>query len=122
MSDKPFEIPETMRDMAEQSVSQARSAYDQFMDATRKAQEMVEQSSGAMLAAAREIHATALKFAEENMKAGFELAERLVNASDFQEALKLQNEYARKQMETYSRQAQKLTSMMADAARKSQQP
>ena len=55
MSDKSFEIPGSMRDMAEQSVGQAKSAYDQFMDATRKAQEMVEQSSGSMLANAKDI-------------------------------------------------------------------
>lgn len=121
MNDKPFEIPKSMRDAAEQSVNQAKSAYDQFMDASRKAQEMAEKSQGSMLSTAREIQQKSLAFASENTQAGFELAEKLVKARDFQEAMTIQSSFARQQMEAYSRQAQELTRMMADAGKKAQQ-
>lgn len=120
MSDKTFEIPGSMRDMAEKSVDQAKGAYDQFMDASRKTQAMVEQSSGAMLESSKEIQQKAQEFTEQNMKAGFDLAEKLITAKDFQEALELQSNFAQRQMETYSRQAKELTTAMADAAKKAQ--
>lgn len=121
MNDKPFEIPKSMRDAAEQSINQAKSAYDQFMDTSRKAQEMAEKSQGSMLSTAREIQQKSLAFASENTQAGFELAEKLVKARDFQEAMTIQSSFARQQMETYSSQAQVLTQMMAAAGKKAQQ-
>ena len=120
MNDKAFEIPGSVRDMAEKSVDQAKSAYDQFMDASRKAQAMVEQSSGSVLESSKEIQQKAQNFTEQNMKAGFDLAEKLISAKDFAEALELQSSFAQRQMETYSRQAQELTSAMAEAAKKAQ--
>lgn len=116
-----FEIPKSMRDAAEQSVNQARSAYEQFIDASRKAQEMVEKSQGSMLTSAREIQQKSLAFATENAQAGFDLAEKLVRAKDFQETLEIQATFARQRMEAYSRQARELTSMMSEASKKAQQ-
>ncbi len=121
MTDKSFEIPESMRDVAEQSVTQAKSVYDQLMDASRKVQEMMEQSSGAMFSSAKEIHQTALKYAEQNMQAGFTLADKLLKAKDVKEALEIQSAFARDQMTAYSNQAQELSKLMSDAAKKSQQ-
>jgi phasin len=121
MTDKPFEIPKSMRDAAEQSVTQAKSAYDQFIDASRQAQTMVEKSQGSMLNAAKEIQQKSLSFAAENAQAGFALAEKLIRAKDFQETLEIQATFARQQMEAYSRQARELTSMMAEAGKKAQQ-
>ena len=46
MADLPqFEIPEAMREMAERNVEQARSAYSQFLDMARQAQDVVSKSS-----------------------------------------------------------------------------
>lgn len=120
MSDKNFEIPGSVRDMAEQSVDQAKSAYDQFMEASRQAQKMVEQSSGSMLESAREVHKMAQAFSEKNMQAGFEHAAKLVAAGDFKEALEIQSKFAREQMETYASQAQELTAAMTEATKKAQ--
>lgn len=120
MNDKTFEIPGSMRDMAEKSVDQAKSAYDQFMEASRKAQSMAAQSSGVMLESAKEIQQKAQEFTEKNMKAGFDQAEKLVGAKDLTEALELQSNFAQSQMETYSRQAKELTEAIAAAGKKAQ--
>ena len=37
MADSPFEIPQTMRDLAEQNMKQAHAAYDQLTDFMTKA-------------------------------------------------------------------------------------
>ncbi len=55
-----FEIPEAVRELAERNVEQARSAYSQFMDMARKAQDAVTKSQGAMAAGALDIQSKAL--------------------------------------------------------------
>ena len=45
MHDKPqLEIPEPVRELAERNVEQVRSAYNQFMEMARQAQELVAKS------------------------------------------------------------------------------
>ena len=119
MYDKPqFEIPETVRELAERNVEQARTAYGQFMEMARKAQDMLSKSQGAMAAGALEIQSRALRYAEQNIDAGFHFAADLARARDLKEYLEIQTRYAQKQMQDYAQQAQDLGRMMADAAQK----
>ena len=121
MSDQgPFEIPQNMRELAEQSLEQAKTAYNQFMETSRNAQEVLEQSSDTMTSSAKEVQQKAIEYAEANMQAGFDLANKLVLAKDMMEALQIQSTYTRQQMESYTRQVQELSSLMASAAKKAQ--
>ena len=121
MSDKgPFDIPQPMRELAEQSLEQAKKAYNQFMETSRNAQDMLEQSSDTMTSSAKEVQQKAIEYAESNMQAGFDLANKLVLAKDMMEALQIQSTYTRQQMESYTRQVQELSSLMASAAKKAQ--
>lgn len=114
-----FEIPKSLRDLAEKNIDQARQNYDQFLDASRKAEDMVRRSSSAMGSAAKDVQTKMLAFTEANMKAGFDHANRLTKAASVREALEIQADYAQKQMETYARQAQELSQLMAKAGQKS---
>lgn len=114
VSQPQMEIPEQVRQMAERSVDQARSAYDQFMDVARQVQDLVNKSSGAMSERVSRIQARALHFSEENMEAGFRFASELARARDFKEYLDIQSRHAQKQMQTYARQAQELGRMIGE--------
>jgi phasin len=121
MYDKPqLEIPEAVRHMAERNVDQARSAYNQFMDMARQAQSMVAKASGSMAETALEIQSRALRYAEQNMDAGFQCASELARARDLKEYLEIQSRHAQKQMQSYAQQAQELGRMLAEAAQKAQ--
>ena len=61
----------------------------------------------------------AIQFAKENAEAGFALANELTKAKDLQEVLRLQSNFAQKQMQSYARQAQELGRLMAEATRSS---
>jgi phasin len=115
-----MEIPEAVRQVAERNVEQTRVAYNQFMDMARKAQEMVMQSQGAMAGAALEIQTRALRYAEQNMEAGFAMASEMARARDVREYLEVQQRHAQKQMQAYASQAQELGNMMSAAAQKAQ--
>jgi phasin len=113
-----FEIPSSVRDLASKSVDQAREAYNRFLEAARQAHDVVMKSSDVITSGAREINQKAVKYTEANLQANFELAQRLVHAKDIKEALDIQNQFARQQMETFAHQAQELTRLVAQSAQK----
>ncbi|WP_029058478.1 phasin [Stappia stellulata] len=108
-SDKTgFEIPDHMRDMADQSVDQARKAFDDYMSATRKAVGNVETTASTVKAGADDLGRTALEYTEEHISAAFDLAQKMVRASTPQEMIQLQSDYLRKQMESLGEQVRDL--------------
>jgi phasin len=122
MTDQPFEFPAALRDMAERNVEQARAAYSQFLSASRQVQDMVMRSSGAMTESMREIQARAMMFTQQNLEAGFALASELARARDMKEYFEIQAKHAQRQMQAYTQQAQELSKLVADAARRAGQP
>lgn len=121
MTDKTaFEIPDAVRDMAERNVEQARSAYSQFLEMSRQAQDMMVRSSGSVVETVQEIQKRAIRFTEENMQAGFAMAAELARARDFKDYLEIQARHAQRQAFLYTQQAQELGKLMAEAAQKSQ--
>lgn len=121
MAENPnMDIPDSVRQLAERNVEQARQAYTQFMDAARKAQDMVSKSSGAMTEAGLEIQTRAMRFTEENIEAAFRLAGELARARDMKEYFEIQSRHAQRQMATYAQQAQELGRLVAEAASKAQ--
>ena len=115
-----FEIPSTVREMAGKSVEQAKDAYGRFVEAARQAQDMVSKSTEVFATGAKEMNEKVFSFAEANTKAGFEVAYRLAQARDVKEALEIQTQFARSQMEAYTQQAQELSRIIASSAQKAQ--
>jgi phasin len=113
-----FEIPATVRDLASKSVDQAREAYNRFLEAARQAHDVVTKSTDVITNGARDINEKAVRYTEANLQANFELAQRLVHAKDLKEALDIQSQFARQQMETFVHQAQELTRLVAQSAQK----
>ena len=115
-----FDIPAPVRQMAEKSVEQTKEAYDRLMEAARQAQGMFANSTNMMGIGGKEIQEKTMQYAEANVQASFDLAERLVKAKDLQEVMEIQTQYARQQMEAYTQQAQEISRLMAEAAQKAQ--
>ncbi|MEO1719924.1 MAG: phasin family protein [Pseudomonadota bacterium] len=113
-----FQIPDQVRQMAEQNVAQTRSAYNQFLDMAREAQELATKSQGAMMQSALDVQTKALGFAEKNTEANFELAAELARARDLQQYIDIQTRHAQTQMQTFSAQAQELGQLMTEVAQK----
>ncbi len=116
----PMEIPEPVRQLAERNVEQSRSAYMQFAEMTRRAQDMVTKSSGTMTQTAVDIQSKAMRFAEQNVDAGFSLAGELAKARDMKEYFEIQQKHVQRQMQAYATQAQELGRLMTEAAQKVQ--
>jgi phasin len=113
-----FEIPQQLRELAEKSVEQARVAYGQFLDGMAEAVRAWSTVPSAVITAGfKVVQERAIQFAKENAEAGFALASELAQAKDLQEVLKLQSNFAQIQMQSYARQAQELSRLMAEATR-----
>jgi phasin len=117
-----FEIPEEMRKVAEQSVEQAKRAFDNFADAANQAVGALENKTKTAQAGAKDVSQKAVMFAKENVASSFELAERLVRATDVHEMLRLQTEYVNQQMRALADQAKELGQSASKAAMDTAKP
>ncbi|HEX8416283.1 MAG TPA: phasin, partial [Methylobacterium sp.] len=91
MSTTPtYEVPAEMRDFAEKSVDQARKAFDSFLGAARKTADTVQGSAETARTNAQDVSARGFEFAEQNVNAAFDLAQKLVRSRDVQEAMQHQ--------------------------------
>nr|WP_246736202.1 phasin [Enterovirga sp. DB1703] len=112
-----YEIPTEMRDFAEKSVEQARKAFDGFLSAAQKAVESIEGSTSSMQSSAADATRRTLSFAEQNITAAFDHAQRLVRAKDLQEAFQLQSDFAKAQFAAIQGQMKELGELASSAAR-----
>ena len=111
MAKDPFEqfaIPNEMRAFAEQSVVQARKAFESFIDAANEAMGQFQGRAEAAQNSASEIAHKSLAYAEKNVESTFEFTQKLMHAKDASEIMALQSEYLSKQMQALSSQVQDL--------------
>ncbi|NJO53909.1 MAG: phasin [Bacteroidales bacterium] len=103
-----LDVPPELRDFAEKSVEQTKKAFDSYLSAAQKAVGTLEGSAEAMQAGAKDLGKTAISFAEVNVAASFDLAQKLVRAKDVQDVLRIQAEFVQEQMKVLSEQAKEL--------------
>ena len=112
-----LEIPPEMRAFAEKSVGEARRAFEAYMDAATKALGNVEQSAQAMQSNARDVGRKAIGFAEDNVSATLDFAQKLVQAKDAEEVMRLQTEFTQAQMKNLAEQTKALGDSAAQAGK-----
>ena len=124
MAKEPFEqfgMPKEIRAFVEQSVTQAKHAFDGFIQAANQAMGQFEGQAQAARGGANEIAHKSMAYAEQNMAATFEFAEKLMQAKDATEVMRLQSDYLGRQMQALSTQVQELgqsaAKMVVDATK-----
>ena len=116
-----FAIPEEVRAFAEQSVAQARKAFESFIDAANQAVGQMQGRAEAAHGGASEIAHKSMQYAEQNVAATFEFAQKLMHAKDAAEVMGLQSEFLGRQMQALSSQVHELgqsaAKMVVDSTR-----
>ncbi|AWM88143.1 phasin [Microvirga sp. 17 mud 1-3] len=110
-----YEIPEEMRDFAEKSVEQARKAMDGFLGAAQKTVDTFEGSANTAQASMKDATRKTLTYAELNIAAAFDLAQKMVRAKNVQEAMQYQAEFVRSQVESMQTQMREFGTMAQSA-------
>jgi phasin len=105
MANAPFEVPNELRDFAERSVDQARKAFEGFVTVAQKAAGSVDGAAETAQSNVKSVGAQVFGFAEQNVNAAFDLAHKLVQAKDPQEAFAVQSEFLKTQLANLQAQA-----------------
>jgi len=116
MSDKTNQQTEKMREMAQTTLDKAKDAVSKYMAETQKLREKTDASVRASYSSVKQMNDKAVAFAEANVQAGFELAERLLQAKNPQEIGAVYQSHLKEQMEKMSAQFRELGSLMSKPA------
>jgi phasin len=116
MANIPYEIPNELRDFAERSVDQARKAFEGFVTVAQKTAGTLDGASNEAQTGAKHVGSQILGFAEQNVNAAFDLAQKLVHAKDPQEAFALQSAFLKAQIDTLQGQAKELGALIQKSA------
>jgi hypothetical protein len=116
MSDKLNEQADKMREMAQTTLDKAKDAVSKYMAESQKMRAKVDSSVQASYSSAKDMNERAVAFAEANVVAGFELAQRLLEAKDPQEMGAVYQSHLKEQMEKMNAQFRELGNLMSKPA------
>jgi phasin len=116
-SKAPFELPSEMLAFTEQSIDDARAAFEKIMGMAQTTLGAAEARSKAAQDGARDISAKVMEFAERNVADAFAYAQKLVHARDPQALVQLHADFVQSQIKTLMEQSQALAEAAGQAAR-----
>lgn len=108
MSTETSEVPSKLRELAEKSVEQARSAVGTLLDAAHKSSDAIQSSSKTADTPEGQAVARGFGYAKQNIGAIFDFAQKLVHAPSVSEAVKMQADFVKDQADTMSKQVEEL--------------
>jgi len=110
MNEPKLEVPAELRDLVEKTIDQTEKAFGMFFDAANK-------SVASIPSPGTEMSKQALSFTQQNMKAAFEHARKLVHATDLQQAMQIQSEFLRSQFTNAGEHMRQITGEVMSTAR-----
>ncbi len=111
-----FDMSDTVREMAEKGVAQAKDAYETYKTMAEDMTDMLEDNFQTASKNATELNRKVLNAAKDNMVATFDFAEKVMAAKSFAEVVELQTAFAREQFETASAHAKDFQELAQKAA------
>jgi phasin len=117
-----FEIPKEMRSMAEAGFEQARKAFEGFISSAQQTANTIESRRDTMRSGAKDVSNKAMAFAQANVQASLDYAQKVVSAKDLGEVMRLHSEYVQSQMRTLAEQASEMGQIMSRAAMEAARP
>jgi hypothetical protein len=113
MSDKINEQTEKMREIAQTTLDKAKDAVSKYISESQKLREKADSGVKAAYSNVKEMNDKAVAYAEANVAAGFELAERLLKAKDPQEMGTIYQNHLKEQMEKMNAQFREFGSLIS---------
>ena len=107
------EQTDKMREMAQTTLDRAKEAVTKYMAESEKVREKVDSGMRSSYSNLKEMNDKAVAFAEANVSAGFDLAQKLLDAKDPQEIGKVYQAHLKDQIEKMNQQFSELGSLMS---------
>ena len=103
-----FEVPAQVKEVAEKTIDQAERGFSAFIEAANKSVSRIPNPT-------TDMSLKALSLTEQNMKAAFDHAKKLLQAKDLQEAMQLQAEFLKVQYEAATEQLKEMGTSVRSA-------
>lgn len=102
------ELPEQVRDVMKSSIEQAKRAFDTFATTSEQTWKSLEASPFMGGPAFRSLNAKIAEITRSNAEANFALALKLAESKDLGQAMELQADFLRRQMDLFFRQLEEV--------------
>jgi hypothetical protein len=121
MADNSFEIPQTLRDLSEQNLKQAHTAYEQLTDFVTNAMDawMGAMPANPMTAGFKDVQGRAMQIAMENAESAFTFAAKICNAPTPEDIVTLQTRFGQERIQVFITQTQQLFGLFGEALQNS---
>jgi phasin len=106
------DAPHVLRDVAEQSAAQAKENLEKMSAAAGETTDFLKQSYTTTVKGAQDYNTKVLEFTNANITAAVEQATKLMSVKSPMEFFALSNDYAKRQFEILTRQAQELAAIV----------
>jgi phasin len=107
-----IDAPEAPRDLAEKSEAQAKENLETMTAVAEEATDALKRSYGTTVKSIQDYSTKVLEFTNANIKAAVEQATKLMSVKTPTEFFALSNDYAKRQFEILTRQAQELAAIV----------
>jgi len=119
MTENPSEIPQALRDVAEQNMTQAHAAYEQLTDFVTKAMDAwMGAMPSPMAAGFKDVQGRAMQIAKENAESVFTFAGKISNVRTPQDIVTLETQFAQDRMQALVTQTQQLLGVIEETIQK----
>jgi phasin len=115
-------VPESVRALAEKTVTQTREAYERGKDALEEAVDALERSFDAAGQGAAAFNRKLIDIAQRNLNSGFDLAKSLAGAKNLAEIVELQSVFLRHQFDVFASQAGEIRALSTKIAADTAEP
>jgi len=107
------EIPESLRDLMKMSIEQAKRAFDTFATTSEKTWRSLETTSQSARSGLMTLNTKIADITRSDAEANFALALKLAEGKGINQAMELQSQHARKQMEAFVQQLEEMRDLAA---------
>jgi phasin len=107
------EVPEAVRDLMKMSIEQAKKAFDTFVSTSEKTWKSLENTSQSTRAGLHALNSKIAEITRSNVEANFAMAMKLAESKDVTQAMELQSQHVRNQMETFVQQLEEMRDLAA---------
>jgi phasin len=115
-------VPESVRALAEKTVTQTREAYEKAKDALEDAVDALERSFDAAGQGAAAFNRKLIDITQRNLNSGFDLAKKLAGAKNLAEIVELQSAFIRQQFDAMASQAGEIRALSTKIAADTSEP
>jgi phasin len=113
------EVPDAFRELMKISIEQTKRAFETFAATSERTWKTFETSSQTASSGLRSLNEMIAEITRNNAEANFALAMKLAESKDVGQAMELQTEHARKQMESFVHQLEEIRDLATQVIQES---